>query len=357
MIKVNRFIKKREKKIGLPPGTPVYTGEKKKGGIEISVIDYDKQQFRKKEYEKIEDCFDYKDTSTVSWINIDGVHQAEIIEKLGQFFKLHPLVVEDIMSPGHRPKMEEFEDYIFIVLKMLSYDKKEKRVKEEQVSLILGLNYVISFQERQGDVFNPIRERIKKGRGRIRKMGPDYLMHSLLDAVVDNYFLILEEIGEEIEELEEKLIDNSRPDTLQKIHSLKREMIFLRRSVWPLREVISGLQKSASDLIRRDTIRFLQDINDHTIQVMDTIEIFRDMLFSMHDTYLSNISNRMNEVMKVLTMIATIFIPLTFLAGVYGMNFKFMPELSWRGGYFIVLGIMAAIVIFMVIYFKKKKWL
>jgi len=357
LIKINRFIKKREKKIGLPPGTPVYMGEKKKDRVEISVIDYDKQQFIKKEYKKIEDCFAYKDTSTVSWINIDGVHKAEIIEKLGKFFKLHPLVAEDIMSPGHRPKMEEFEDYIFIVLNMLSYHKKEEIVKEEQVSFILGKNYVISFQERQGDVFDHIKERIEKGRGRIRTMGPDYLTHSLLDAVVDNYFLVLEEIGERIEELEEKLIADSRPDTLQKIHSLKREMIFLRRSVWPLREMISGLQKTESDLIRRDTIRFLQDIYDHTIQMMDTIEVFRDMLFSMDDTYLSNISNRMNEVMKVLTIIATIFVPLTFLTGVYGMNFKFMPELSWRGGYYIVLGAMGVIVILMVIYLKKKKWL
>jgi magnesium transporter len=240
---------------------------------------------------------------------------------------------------------------------MLDYDREESKIKVEQVSLILGENFVISFQETEGDIFNPIRERVRNNKGRVRKMGADYLAYVLIDAVVDNYFLILEALGEQIESMEEELVANPTPETLQTIHNLKREMIFLRKSVWPLRELISGLERGESALIRESTGIYLRDVYDHTIQVIDTVETFRDMLSGMLDIYLSSVSNRMNEVMKVLTIIATIFIPLTFLAGIYGMNFEFMPELRWHWSYPLVWCVMIVIGVAMIFYFKRKKWL
>ncbi|UCD13661.1 MAG: magnesium/cobalt transporter CorA [Thermoplasmatales archaeon] len=352
-----RFIKKRSQMIGLPPGSLVHIGEKKTAKIKISVIDYDEQQFQEEEAKKVEDCFSFKDKPTVTWINIDGVHQLDVIEKIGKQFGLHPLVLEDIMNTGQRPKMEDFENYIFIVLKMLYFDEKAKEIKAEQVSLILGSNFVLSFQESEGDVFNSVRERIRGSKGRIRRMGADYLAYALLDAIVDNYFIILERIGEKVEEMEEELVTNPTPETLQTIHNLKREMIFLRKSVWPLREVISGVQRGESSLIQESTGIYLRDVYDHTIQVIDTIETFRDMVSGMLDIYLSSVSNKMNEVMKVLTIFAAIFIPLTFVAGVYGMNFQYMPELGWQWGYFTILLIMLLVGISLLFYFRRKKWL
>jgi magnesium transporter len=310
-----------------------------------------------KEAKEVEECFPFKDKPTVTWINIDGIQRIDVIEKIGKYFNLHPLALEDIVNTGQRPKMEDFVDYIFVVLKMLYYDEKERETKAEQLSLVLGPNWVISFQENEGDVFDPIRERIRADKGRIRKMGADYLVYALIDAVVDNYFIILEKIGEKIEEIEDELVANPAPETLQAIHNLKRQMIFLRKSVWPLREVISRLERWESQLINKSTDIYLRDVYDHTIQVIDAIETFRDMLSGMLDIYLSSVSNRMNEVMKVLTIIATIFIPLTLVAGLYGMNFRYMPELEWPWGYPLVLFFMFAIGVLMLIYFRKKKWL
>ena len=354
---MSRLFKKRSRKIGLPPGTLVHVGAKKTSKARITIIDYDEAQFQEKEAKKVEECFPFKDKPTVTWINIDGIHQVDIIEKIGKHFNLHPLVLEDIVNTGQRPKMEDFVDYIFIVVKMLYYDEKENETKTEQVSLILGSNFVISFQESEGDVFDPIRERIRSDKGRIRKMGADYLAYALIDTIVDNYFTILEKLGEGIEDIEDELVTNPMPETLQTIHNLKREMIFLRKSVWPLREVISRLERWESSLIQKSTGIYLRDVYDHTIQVIDAIETFRDMLSGMLDIYLSSVSNRMNEVMKVLTIIATIFIPLTLVAGIYGMNFKFMPELAQPWGYPMVYSIMLVIGILMVMYFRKKKWL
>ena len=354
---IRKLVKKTSKKMGLPPGTLVFVGEKKVERVRISYIDYDEAKVEVKEVEDIVQCFPFKDTPTVTWINIDCLHQVDIIEKLGKHFSLHPLILEDIVSTEQRPKMEDFEHYIFVITKMLFYDEKEGETKIEQVSLVLGENFVISFQEREGDIFEPIRERIRKGKGRIRKMGADYLAYALLDAVVDNYFLILEKLGERLEELEDRVVSNPQPETSQEIHKLKREKIFLMKSVWPLREVINSLERGESPLIKKSCRIFLRDVYDHTIQVIDTVETFRDMVSGMHDTYLSSISNRMNEVMKVLTIIATIFIPLTFIAGIYGMNFEFMPELKWHGAYFAVWGIIVIVAVIMVIFFKRKRWL
>lgn len=357
MVSLKKFVGKREKKIGLPPGTPVFVGEQKAEVAKITILDYDETQFQQREVKEVEECFLFRETPTVTWINVDGLHDIEVIEKIGKHFDMHPLILEDIVNTQQRPKMEEFEKYIYIVLKMLYYDEETEGTQVEQVSLILGENYVISFQEREGDIFNPVRERIRNGKGRIRKMGPDYLAYALLDAVVDHYFTILEKDGEKVEILEDDVIKDPNPDTLQDIHKLKRDMIFLRRSVWPLRELINGLERVETALIRKSTRIYLRDIYDHTIQVIDTLETYRDMLSGMHDTYLSSVSNRMNEVMKVLTIIATIFIPLTFIAGIYGMNFEFMPELKWHWAYFTVWGVIAVIAVLMVIFFKRKKWL
>jgi magnesium transporter len=350
-------MKRAAKKTGLPPGTPVYVGERKDEKVRISVLDYDEAQYKEKEVKNAEECFPFKDTSTVTWINIDGIHQVDIIQKIGKHFGLHPLIQEDIVNTEQRPKMEDFGNYIYIVLKMIYHDESDSEFRIEQVSLILGENFVISFQEKEGDIFNHVRERIRNGKGRIRKMKADYLAYSLLDTVVDNYFFILEKTGENIEQLEERVVSQPKPEIMQEIHRLKRTMIFLRRSVWPLREVINNLERGESSLIQETSRIYLRDVYDHTIQVIDSVETFRDMLSGMHDTYLSSISNRMNEIMKVLTIIATIFIPLTFIAGIYGMNFKFMPELEWQWGYFAVWLIMIVVAAVMVVFFRRKKWL
>ena len=355
--KFNRSRRKASRKAGLPPGTLVHVGEKREEEVKITVIDYDETTYQEKEVESVADCYTFKDTETVSWINVSGIHNTEIVQKMGDVFKLHPLVLEDILHTGQRPKIEEYEGYLFIVLKMLFRDKEKKDIISEQVSIVLTPHVVLSFQETEGDVFNLIRERIKEAKGRIRKMKTDYLAYSLIDAVVDHYFVVLEQLGERIEFLEEDLISDPHPATLRAIHGLKNELIYLRKSVWPLREVVSNLERGESPLIRKATRVFLRDVYDHTIRVIDTVETFRDLVSGMLDIYLSSTSNKMNEVMKVLTIIATIFIPLGFVAGLYGMNFDNMPELHWRWGYFFALGFMFIAALGMLAYFKRKGWL
>jgi magnesium transporter len=350
-------IKKQSKSAGLPPGTLIHIGEQKLQAPRITVIDYDEQSFKEKQVAQIEECFEFKASPTVTWINIDGIHDTKTIEKIGSHYDLHQLTLEDILTTGQRPKFEDLEKHLFIVLNMLSFSEEKQQIQAEQVSIILGPNFVISFQESIGDVFEPIRDRIRNAKGRIRKMGCDYLMYSLMDAVVDNYFVILEKLGEKIESLEEELVSSANEQILKRIYRLKREMIFLRRSVWPLRELIGGIERSESELINDSTNVYLRDLYDHTIQVIDTVESYRDMVSGMLDIYLSAISNRMNAVMKVLTIIATIFIPLTFIVGVYGMNFKFMPELQWKWGYGVIWLVIIIIAAVMLIYFKRKKWL
>ncbi|MDO8282258.1 MAG: magnesium/cobalt transporter CorA [Thermodesulfovibrionia bacterium] len=353
---------KRSTKSGLLPGAPVFVGEKKTEEVKITLIDYDEINVEIKEVHKVEDCFPFKERPTVTWINVDGLHDVSIAEKLGEHYNIHSLVIEDLLNTEQRPKMDIIDDYIFIVLKMLTYNEETKYVDVEQVSLIIGNNYVITFQENIGDIFDSIRDRIKLNKGRTRKAGADYLAYSLIDAVVDNYFKVIENIGEDIELIEEELVTNPRPETLQKIHLLKREMIFLRKSVWPLREMIGNLEREETPLIKESTSIYLRDLYDHTIQVIDSVETYRDMISGMLDVYLSSISNRMNEVMKVLTIFAAIFIPLTFIAGLYGMNFNTansplnMPELNWYYGYPFALGLMATVAITMLFFFKRKKW-
>ena len=348
---------RRSDKSGLPPGSLVHLGEKRPEAVRITYFDYDERSFREKQGVSVEECLEFQNTDTITWINIDGIDEISIIEKIGKAYDLHPLILEDIVTSGQRPKFENYNTYAYIVLRMLTYDDANQAVHSEQISIVLGPAYVISFQEDVGDIFDPIRDRIRFAKGRVRKMGADYLAYSLIDAIVDNYFGILEKIGERIEGLEDELIDDPTEDTLRKIHSLKREMMFLRRSVWPLRELVSGMQRDESPLIGSQTRIYLRDVYDHTIQVIDTIESFRDMASGMLEIYLSSLSYRMNAVMKVLTIIAMIFIPLTFIAGVYGMNFPNMPEIGWRFGYAAVLLLMLVVAAVMLVYFKRRKWL
>jgi len=352
-----RFTARISKKAGLPPGTLIHVGDKKTEKARLRLMDYTQEHCEERELGTIEESFAYRDKDSVTWINVDGIHQVDMVEKIGTHYHLHPLVLEDILNTHQRPKLEDYEDYLFLILKMITYAEAQKLLYVEQVSIIVGRGFVISFQESEGDVFESVRERLRKGKGRIRKGGPDYLAYALTDAVVDNYFLVLEKIGEDLEELEAEVISKPVPETAESIHNLKRELLFLRKSVWPLREAVVILEKGESPLVQEKTTVYLRDVYDHTIQVVDTIETFRDMVSGILDIYLSSLSNRMNEVMKVLTIIATLFIPLTFVAGIYGMNFKSMPELEWRYGYVFAWVIMALIALLMLLYFRKKRWL
>ncbi|MDQ7786170.1 MAG: magnesium/cobalt transporter CorA [Thermodesulfovibrionales bacterium] len=349
---------KISKKAGLPPGTLIHIGEKKDEKTRITIIEYDESSFREREVSSLDKYSPPDDKSLMTWINIDGIHNLDVIEKTGALFNLHPLTLEDIVNTEQFPKMEDYGEYLFIVLKMLSYEDKKDSIDIEQVSLCLGSGFLISFQESGKDqIFSPIRERIRNGKGRIRKMGMDYLAYSVIDAIVDHYFSILEKLGERLETLEDKVVENPEQKIINNIHQLKRQLINVRRSIWPLREVLNIMGRGDSALITNSTHPYLRDVYDHTIRIIETIEAFRDILAGILDIYLSNISNRINAVMKVLTIIATIFMPLTFMAGIYGMNFKYMPELEWRLGYPLILFVMTAISISMLIYFRRKKWL
>jgi len=300
----------------------------------IGVIDYDAKNFQEKEVKEIEECFHFKHTTSVSWINVSGINQTEVIKQLDEYFGLHPLVLEDIKNLEQRPKIEDFGNYMYIAIRALHCDETTKEISSEQLSIILGKNFAITFQTgKQKDIFEPIKEKIRKNKGKIRKMQADYLVCRIIDRIIENYFDILENFGYEIELLEEQLISNPNVNTLGMLHNLKKEMIQIRRSVWPLREIISSLERGESKLIKRTTRVYLRDIYYHTVQIVDNIETSRDILSEMIDVYLSSINNKTNEIMKVLTIIATIFMPLTFLAGMYGMNFKYFPEIYWRYSY------------------------
>ncbi len=346
---------KRSKKAGLLPGSLIHLGNTYAEKPKITLTRYNETFFSEKEISSFAALGVQKDEPGIIWIAMDGLQNTELLEELGNIFGLHPLVLEDILNTDQRPKMEDYCDYLYIVLRNFNGQSNGDLISE-QISIILGKNFVLSFREKESTIFQPIQERLRNNKGRIRKFGADYLVHAIIDSIVDNYFIVLEKLEEKIEFLEDDLLKKPTPVMLQAIHELKRELILLRKSLWPLREAISALERSDSPLISETTGIYFKDIFDHVIAVIDSVETFRDMLSGMLDIYLSSVSNRLNEVMKVLTIIATIFMPLTFLAGVYGMNFKFMPELEWRWGYFGILGIMLVIALSMVHYFKKKKW-
>ena len=352
-----RFIKKTSKKAGLPPGTLVHVGERKQDVIRITVMDYDGDRLDENCPEDVEAAVPLRDMPSTSWINIDGLHDMAVIEKLGRHFSIHPLTLEDTVNTTQRPKVEEFDDYIYVVVKMLTWDDDAGRVRAEQVSLVLGHNFLISFQEAEGDVFEPVRKRIRGGRGRIRTAGGDYLAYALIDSIVDHYFIVLEHLGEKIEALESQLYEDGGNDPLNAIFRLKQEMIYLRKQIGPLRETLSRLHKTENPLVKDENRVFFTDVYDHLHKGVEVVESLRDMLSGLQDLFISMTGQRMNEIMKMLTIIATIFIPLTFVAGIYGMNFEVMPELKWRGGYLLVWGLFGVITVAMLIYFKWRKWL
>lgn len=344
-------------KAGLSPGTPVFIGEQKQEKTTISVIRFSEDFAVEKRDARVGDCALAREQSGITWVSVVGIHDVNVIAALGEHFGIHPLTQEDIVNTAQRPKSEEFDDYIFVVMKMFAYDEVQKDIDIDTVSIILGKGFVISFLERESAVFEPVHDRIVNAKGRVRKLDADYLAYALMDAVVDAYFVALERIGDHIESIEDDIVAAPVPAHMQELHRLKREILFVRKSVWPLREEIGSILKSESPLIQASTGVFLRDLYDHTIRVIDIVETSRDILSSMHDTYLSSVSNRMNEVMKVLTIIATIFIPLTFIVGVYGMNFDYMPELRWHYGYNGIWGIMLSVSAGMLIYFRRQKWL
>jgi magnesium transporter len=350
--------KKSYKTTNLPPGTIAYKGEKQSTITNIEIVNYSKEDFTSLNSNSVADAFNFKGNDHVTWININGLNNVKDIETLGLHYKLHPLTLEDIVNTAQRPKLEEFDSYMLVVFKML-FIKNDDEIHYEQLSLIIGEDYVLTFQEADGDVFDDLRERLSSAKGRIRAQGSDYLMYAILDAVVDNYFTVIEVLGDKVQELEGYLFQSKDADdrTPGQIQELKQEILKLRRSVYPLREVISRMEKTDCPFIDEKTHNYLRDLYDHILQVSESIDLYREMIWSLMDTYMTIISNKMNEIMKVLTIIATIFIPLTFIAGIYGMNFKNMPELNSEYGYFILMGVMFILLIFMLIYFRKKRWL
>jgi magnesium transporter len=359
-----KMVGKRYHKPGTAPGTLRAPDNPGAGPVKVTVIDYGPDKYEEKQVSDIEECFPYRDTSSVTWINVDGLHDIGLIEKLGKAFGLHSLALEDVLNCGQRPKLEDYGNYHFIVMRSLYLKKQgeEEALESEQISFFLSGNYVITLQEVPGDSFEAVRERLRHGKGLIRKAGADYLLYALVDALVDEFFPVLESYGERVEELEDEVIENPEPETLNEIHRIKRELLVLRRTAWPEREVINALQREEAHLIKPETRVFLRDCYDHTIQVIDMIETYRDLASGLLEVYLSSASNRLNEVMKVLTIISTIFIPLNFIAGVYGMNFNpqasplNMPELNWYFGYPAALSLMAVVGGLLVLYFRRKGW-
>jgi magnesium transporter len=350
-----KLIHKRSKKTGLPPGTLVHIGEQKAGAVAITLFHYAGARCEERRVLSVEDLHPPADESIV-WINIGGVHNVDVLGAFGKQFELHPLLLEDIANTDQRPKLEEYETHLFLVVKMLVADQGGG-VLAEQVSFVLGRNVVLSFQENGTDVFGSVRERLRGGKGRLRDSGSDYLLYALVDAIVDQYFGVLEALGEQIETLQERVISNPQPETLHEIHALKRQLLFVRRAVWPLREAVHSLSRAESPYLRESTRIFFRDVYDHVIQIADTVETLREMVSASLDIYLSSVSNRLNAVMRVLTVITTIFMPLSFIASIYGMNFEHMPELTWRWGYPLILGVMGLVALGMLAGFRRRKWL
>lgn len=359
------FKKMKQNKKGMSPGSLIFTGEKKVDQIKISVFDYNARRVNEINIptQELSKLRKYKSNKNVTWINICGIHNPQVIDEVGNIFGIHPLVLEDILNVEHNPKADEYDNYIFIMTKMINYNNELNRLNIEQVSYILGKNLLITFQEKEGDVFDLIREKIRSNSGRIRKSGADYLAYRLIDTMVDTYFNVLEKIDEHIEKIEDSLLVNPEQGILQNIHSIRKEIIRLKRAISPLRDIIHNLEREQYSFIAKSTYIYLRDLYDHIKQIADNVENYREVINGLQEVYISQSGKKMNEIMKILTIIATIFIPLTFIVGIYGMNFHAdnspwnMPELSWRYGYPFVILIMIFVVIGMLIFFKRRKWL
>ena len=351
-----KLFRRRFTKAGLPPGTLMAPQEPDVKKPVITLFQFDKDTITEKSITS-EELKELQDTSSVIWINIDGLDDVDIFHTIGELFSIHDLSLEDILNIDQRPKLEEHEGYILAIVKMIYLDSASNQIEVEQVSMILHDNIVFTFQEKPGDVFTPIRERLRNNKGRIRSRGADYLLYALLDAIVDNYYGIFELLGEQITDCENDVINSPSLSTSTKIHSIRNKLILLRRSIWPLRDVVTELRRNESDMFRKDTEPFLRDLYDHTVHNIEAMETYRDMLSGLLDGYNNAVSNRMNEIMKILTIISTLFIPLSFMAGLYGMNFKYMPELEWQWGYPVLLLVMAGVIAGLLLYFRRKKWI
>ncbi len=354
---VGRLVSRVRKAPGSAPGTLVHAGLRKTDSVLIRMIDFDQESLEERQLERIEDCFANVAAPLVTWVNVDGLHDASVLEAVGPEFGIHRLALEDVLSTSQRPKVEEYGGHFLIFLKMLFFEEETQSIISEQVSFIVGPGYVLSFQERPGDVFEPVRERLRHGKGSIRARGADYLAYALVDAVVDSYFVILEAVGDRLEELEDAVFADPSIEVMQQVHHLRREMLILRRSVWPLRETLGLLSRGDISGVTHETQVFFRYVGDHAVQVIDAVETLREVLSGVADLYMSGVSNRMNEVMKVLTIISTIFIPLSFFAGLYGMNFEYMPELGIRWAYPALLAVMTALASGMLWFFRRRRWL
>ncbi|MFB6097512.1 MAG: magnesium/cobalt transporter CorA [Salinibacter sp.] len=347
-----------ERKVGLPPGSVVFVGEERTDPVEFRVLEYGPDHLVETTEESVEEVFGYRDTEPVTWINVAGVHDESVIQTIGDYFRVHPLVQEDIVHTGQRPKLEPFDDYLYLVVKMLYFDEEQGgSLRAEQVSFLVGEQNLISFQEDPGDVFEPVRKRIRNGRGHVRSRGPDYLAYALLDVIVDHYFVVLETLGTRTEDLEDEIMGEVPSAIDDEIHELRRDLTFVRRMTWPMRELLHQLERLDSPLWGEDNQPYVRDTYDHVVQVLDLVEALRDTASGLHDLHMTTISNRMNEIMKVLTIIGTIFIPLTFIAGIYGMNFEYMPELGWTWAYPAVWGVMIALAGALLLYFRRREWI
>ena len=352
-----KSFRRMARKVGMPPGSLVYTGEKGHLSAKITITRYNEQTIVERQLDAFAECQITDDPGEVTWINVTGISKVKDLEKIGECFKIHPLVLEDILEVGQRPKVEDYDDYLYIVLNSIRPAAEGEELVAAEISLVLGPHYLLSFYAGDGDIYAPIRERLIQAKGRIRKLGADYLAYSLIDLVVDNYFVELEKFGDQVESLEDAVVASPSPKTLRDVHQFKNDMIMLRKSLWPLREVIARLERRESPLISENLGNYFRDVYDHTIIAIDTVETYRDILSGMLDIYLSSMSNRLNSIMKVLTIIATIFMPLTFITSLYGMNFKHMPELQWEYGYYMAIGVMVVIAVSMLEYFRRKHWI
>lgn len=351
------------KKHGMSPGTLIFTGEQKVEKITIEIFQYNHSTLIEKKIDNIDELKEAIKSNTIAWINISGLHEVDKLEKIGEMFNINPLVMEDILNIEHAPKLDDHEEYIFMIAKMLDYNSKTRRISVEQVSFILGKNYLLTFQENDGDVFDHIRERIRQAKGRIRKFGADYLMYRLLDSIVDTYVVILLQLDELIENIEDELLDDPNKGTLEDIYHFRKQVNKLRRSVVPLKEIIYTIEKEIPPLINKSILIFIKDLGDHVKSSIDSLESYKEQINNMIEIYRSSSGLKLNEILKVLTIISTIFIPLSFIVGVYGMNFNTsispynMPELNWFFGYPAIMGFMILIVVMQLIIFRKKDWI
>lgn len=350
-----KLMQKRSRKKGLSPGTLMHIGEKRTGPVTVTLFNYSASHYDEHLLHDVNEL-PPPANETVTWVDVGGVHKTDMLEAFGKYFSLHPLLLEDIANTDQRPKLDDYETYFFVVMKVLTASDRGD-ILVEQISFVLGRNYVLSFQENGTEVFQSVRDRLRAGKGRLRQNGSDYLVYALIDTVVDQYFEVLEMLGERIESLQERVMADPRPETLKDIHALKRQLLFVRRAVWPLREAINNLSRSECPFLHEPTKVFFRDVYDHVVQIVDTIETLREMVSASLDIYLSSVSYRLNSVMRVLTVITTIFMPLSFIAGIYGMNFEYMPELKWAWGYPMALGIMGMVAAVMLLGFRWKKWL